>query len=65
MASIITFPRSAAMATTHFVPAVEYAETPACHINGTAERKTVSLSWVVVTDDNGVRQLRMRWALDR
>jgi hypothetical protein len=65
MACITLFAQPFAMATTHLVPAVEYAKTPACPSNGTAERKTVSLSWVVVTDDNGARQLRMRWALDR
>jgi hypothetical protein len=64
MAGIITFPHSAAMATTHLVPAVEYSKKSARHIDGSRERKTVSLSWVVVTD-NGVRQLRMRWTFDR
>jgi hypothetical protein len=64
MACITLFAQPLAMTTTHLMPAVEYPETPACHIVGTAERKTVSLSWVVVTD-NGARRLHMHWTLDR
>jgi hypothetical protein len=31
----------------------------------TVERPRLNMSWVVVTDENGKRQLRIRWTTNR
>jgi len=62
MSCITLFARQAAMATTQLVRAVSSENVNFWNAQRIPERKQpLSMSWVVVTDENGRRQLRMRW----
>jgi hypothetical protein len=49
-----------AMATTQLVR-VHHEDAALWQVEPEAEHKPLRMSWVVVTDENGKRQLRMRW----
>ena len=50
------------MATTQLAHTACQASSEPWLVEGTAARKqSLSMSWVVVTGENGKRQLRMRW----
>jgi hypothetical protein len=52
------------MATTQFTRAVQYEVAPPWQEQNT-ERQPLRMNWVVVTDKNGSRSLRMRWTAAR
>ncbi|MBV8051527.1 MAG: hypothetical protein JOZ80_10085 [Acidobacteriaceae bacterium] len=53
------------MATTQFSQAACEEITELCPVTLKSERKLpLSMSWVVVTDENGNRQLRMCWSAE-
>ena len=51
------------MATTQFVRAIQPEDTFSW-LESKAEQKPLRMNWVVVTDENGKRQLRMHWVAD-
>jgi len=62
MSCMTLFVQPAAMATTQLVEATRYEVTTSWPVELTTERKLpLHMSWVVVTGDDGKRQLRMRW----
>jgi hypothetical protein len=62
MACIAPFAQPLAMATTEFARAIQHEEAFTWQTEAHVERKSLRLSWVVVTDNEGRRQLRMQWA---
>ncbi len=62
MACITLFAQSLAMATTQLARAVHYEVASNAQPERTVERKSLSMSWVVVTDSNGNRKLQIQWA---
>jgi hypothetical protein len=50
-----------AMATTQLVSAIHHEDAAVWQAEPKAEQKPLRMSWVVVTDELGKRQLRMRW----
>jgi hypothetical protein len=63
MACITLFAPPMAMATTQLARAVHY-EAASQQFDGSVPRNSLRMSWVVVTDNNGNRTLRMQWASD-
>jgi len=61
MACITLFAQPLAMATTQLTRAVHYEVAPNPQLERTVERKSLSMSWVVVTDSNGNRKLQIQW----
>jgi hypothetical protein len=61
MACITLFAQPMAMATTQLVRVLHYEHASTSHLEGTVERKPLSMSWVVVTDTDDGRTLRMQW----
>jgi hypothetical protein len=51
-----------AMATSELVPAIHYEDVSAGQFESNVERRSLRMSWVVVTDSNGRRKLQMQWA---
>ena len=51
-----------AMATTQLARETHYQDALVCQVEGNLERNSLRMSWVVVTDENGNRRLRMQWA---
>lgn len=62
MACITLFAQPMAMATTQLARAIRYQDVSACQLEGDVEHKSLSMSWVVVTDNNGNRKLQIQWA---
>jgi hypothetical protein len=62
MACITLFAQPMAMATTQLARVIHNEDVFTCPWEGSVERSPLRMSWVVVTDKNGNRQLRMRWA---
>ena len=62
MACITLVAQPLAMATTQLARIVHYEVAPDWQLEGTVERKSLSMSWVVVTDSNGNRKLQIQWA---
>jgi hypothetical protein len=62
MACITLYAQPLAMATTQLARAVHYKVAPNAQLERTVERKSLSMSWVVVTDSNGNRKLQIQWA---
>jgi hypothetical protein len=62
MACITLFAHPMAMATTQLARAIHYKKVSACPMDGNVEHKPLSMSWVVVTDNNGNRKLQIQWA---
>jgi len=55
MACITLFAQPMAMATTQLARAIHYEESSISQSVSNVERKSLSMSWVVVTDKNGNR----------
>jgi hypothetical protein len=62
MACITLFAQPLAMATTQLARVVHYEDTPVWEFGNGVDRKSLSMSWVVVTDSNGNRKLQIQWA---
>jgi len=62
MACITLVAQPLAMATTQLVRAIRYEPAFPWHQESKAESSSLRMSWVVVTDQQGKRQLRMQWA---
>ncbi len=62
MACIALFAPTLAMATTELVRAIHYEGASVFPMEANVDHKPLSMSWVVVTGNNGARRLRMRWA---
>jgi hypothetical protein len=60
MACITCFAQPLAMATTQLARGVRCEFSRQIEYN--AERNILRMSWVVVTDSNGLRKLQMHWA---
>jgi len=52
------------MATTQLVSAIQPEENFSWNLEPKTEHKLLHMSWVVVTDESGKRQLRMHWMAD-
>jgi hypothetical protein len=61
MSSMTLFAQPIAMATTQLVSAIHHEDATLWRVEPKAEHTTLRMSWVVVTDENGKRQIRMRW----
>jgi hypothetical protein len=61
MSCMTLFAEPMAMATTQLVSAIQHEDAPLWQVEPKVEHKPLRMSWVVVTDENGKRQLRMRW----
>jgi hypothetical protein len=62
MACITLFAQPMAMATTEFARVVQREDASTWQMEPHVDRAPLRMSWVVVTDSNGNRQLRMQWA---
>jgi hypothetical protein len=60
MACITLFAQPMAMATTQLARVIHNEDVFTCPWEDSVERSPLRMSWVVVTDKNGNRQLRMR-----
>lgn len=49
------------MATTQLACEIHREHASSWQVEPKAEHKSLRMSWVVVTDEHGQRQLRMRW----
>lgn len=61
MACITLFAQPLAMATTQLARAIHNQDVLTCPWEGSVNRSPVRMSWVVVTDGNGSRELQMQW----
>jgi hypothetical protein len=61
MACITLFAQPMAMATTQLARAIHNEYVSASQLEGDVERKSLSMSWVVVSDINGKRKLQIQW----
>ena len=61
MACIIQFAPSVTMATTQLARVIPYEPAVWPGFEANTENTPLRMNWVVVTDSNGARQLRMRW----
>jgi hypothetical protein len=60
MSCVTLFGKPMAMTTTQLVR-IDHEDAPFWQVERKAEHKPLHMSWVVVTDENGKRQLRMHW----
>ncbi len=61
MCCMTLFAQPMAMATTQLVSAVQQEENLFWRVEPKTEHTSLRMSWVVVTDERGQRQLRMHW----
>jgi hypothetical protein len=61
MTSMTAFAEAMAMPTTQLTRVIQYEDAASRQLESHAERKSPRMSWVVVTDKNGRRQLRIQW----
>jgi hypothetical protein len=61
MSCMTLFAEPITMATTQLASAIHYEDATLRQVEPKAEYKPLRLSWVVVTDEDGKRQLRMHW----
>ncbi len=61
MTSMTAFAEAMAMPTTQLTRAIQYEDAASRQLESHAGRKSPRMSWVVVTDKNGRRQLRIQW----
>lgn len=64
MACMTLFAEPLAMATTQFERATCSENVAVWRFQGSAERNSLRMSWVVVTDSDGDRRLRMHWSAE-
>ena len=62
MTCITLFAQPTAMATTQLARAIHHENVPARQYKCNVEHNSPSMSWVVVTDNNGNRKLQIHWA---
>jgi hypothetical protein len=62
MACITFIAPLVAMATTQLAREIRYQDASIWQAEGNLEHNSLRMSWVVVTEENGNRQLRMQWA---
>ena len=62
MTYMTAFAKAMAMPTTQLTRVIQYEDGAFWQLESSAERKSPRMSWVVVTDKNGRRQLRIQWA---
>lgn len=62
MACITLFAQPMAMATTQLARVIHYEDASTSQLASNVERKSLSMSWVVVTDNCGNRKLQIQWA---
>jgi hypothetical protein len=62
IACVTLFAQPLAMATTQLVSAIRYEDARSWQVEPKAAHTPLRMSWVVVTDGNGKRQLRVRGA---
>jgi len=55
--------QEATMATTQLTRVIQYEDAASWQLERNAGRKPLRMSWVVVTDNHGRRQLGMQWEL--
>ena len=56
------FAEAMAMPTTQLTRVIQYEDAASGQLESHAERNSPRMSWVVVTGNNGRRQLRIQWA---
>jgi hypothetical protein len=61
MAGMTLFAQPMAMATTQLASAIQGEENLSWRLEPKTEHNSLRMNWVVVTDEEGKRQLRMRW----
>jgi len=61
MTCMTAFAEAMAMPTTQLTCAIQYEDAASWRLESSAERKSPRMSWVVVTDNDGTRQLRIQW----
>jgi hypothetical protein len=61
MTCMTLFVQPMAMATTQLAREIRHERALSWQMEPKAEHKSLRMSWVVVTDERGQRQLRMRW----
>jgi len=61
MTCMTLFVQPMAMATTQLAREIRHERAFSRQMEPKAEHKSLRMSWVVVTDERGQRQLRMRW----
>ncbi|HEY6302827.1 MAG TPA: hypothetical protein VIX14_07145 [Terriglobales bacterium] len=61
MTCMTVFAEAMAMPTMQLTRAVQYEDARFRQWEGIAERKSPRMSWVVVTGNDGGRQLRIQW----
>jgi hypothetical protein len=62
MASMTALAQTMAMPTTQLTRVVQYEDAASWQLERTTERASLRMRWVVVTDNDGKRQLRMQWS---
>ena len=62
MACLTLFAPSMAMATTQLTHTIQQEAISPWRTSARMERSPLRMSWVVATDSDGNRQLRMQWA---
>jgi hypothetical protein len=61
MTCMTAFAEAMAMPTTQLTCAIQYEDADSWRLESNAKRKSLRMSWVVVTDSHGRRQLRIQW----
>jgi len=61
MTCMTLFAQPLAMATTQLVTAIQHEQNFSWHVDPETVHRSLRMSWVVVTDERGRRQLRMHW----
>lgn len=64
MACITMFTPTMAMATTQFKRETVHEVFAPIHFERKIEQRSPRMNWVVVTDNNGSRHLRMQWTTE-
>jgi len=63
MTCLTAFAEPMTMPTTQLTGVIQYEDAASWQLEGNSECKPLRMSWVVVTDNDGRRQLRMQWEL--
>ena len=63
MTCITRFVQPMAMATTQLACVIHNKDASSWRVEPKAELKPLRMSWVVVTDEHGKRQLRVHWTV--
>jgi len=61
MTCMTAFAEAMAMPTTQLTRVIQYEDAASRQLENNAERKSPRMNWVVVTGNNGRRQLRIQW----